>query len=157
MDYKKIFTLLLSIWSMIAFAQPQEVISFSGGVFENEYGSISFTMGECITSTYTAGNYILTQGFHQTKLTIVDIPLNKVSEYEISAFPNPVEENMTLKVDIPTGFNYVLYDMKGVLIERNQIISTETEIDFHNHAPSTYILRVYKSTEEVRTFKIIKQ
>ena len=85
MDHKRILTILLSCWSMFLFAQQQEVISSAGAAFENSTGSISFTMGECITSTLSTTSYILTQGFHQTKLTIVDIPLNKVHRNILSA------------------------------------------------------------------------
>lgn len=42
-----------------------EVISSAGDYYENVNGSLSWTLGEIATETYTAGNIILTQGFQQ--------------------------------------------------------------------------------------------
>ena len=158
MDHKKIFTILLSFWSIIAFAQPLEVISSAGNHFNNSSGSISFTIGECIISTANSATLILTQGFQQPILVFVDpTSINKALDFEISVFPNPVQEQVTLEVDVPHGLHYILFNINGVMIERNQLLSKETEIDFSQLDPSTYILKVFKSPEESRTFKIIKQ
>lgn len=42
-----------------------EVISSSGGYFENTNASLSWTLGETVTETFSGTNVILTQGFHQ--------------------------------------------------------------------------------------------
>lgn len=46
-------------------AQAQQVVASSGGLFEGENISLSFTVGEPVTETFTGGNVILTQGFQQ--------------------------------------------------------------------------------------------
>ena len=82
MDHKKIFTILLSFWSIIAFAQPLEVISSAGNHFNNSSGSISFTIGECIISTANSATLILTQGFQQPILVFVDpTSITQVGDY----------------------------------------------------------------------------
>jgi hypothetical protein len=157
MDHKKIFTLLLGFWSIIAVGQPLEVISSAGDYFDNGSGSISFTIGECLISTENSATLILTQGFQQPIVVVEPNSINKALDFNISVFPNPVQEHVILKVEVSNGLHYLLYDIKGALIERNQLHSAETEIDFSQLGPSTYILKIFKNTEAARTFKIIKK
>ena len=154
---KIILTIVFSIWSLTLIAQQQEVISSAGSFFENSSGSISFTIGECISSSLSSTSIILTQGFQQSKLNIVGIPNNKFLDYEIMAFPNPVKEFVTLKIEKPQGFTYKLYSMNGTIIENKIIVSTDSEINFNELPPSVYILRVFQNNEGVKSFKIIKR
>ena len=156
MDHRKFLTILLSFWSVIIIAQPQQVISTAGGAFENGSGSISFTIGECITSTLSSSATILTQGFHQPKLVIIDNQPIKLDDIDITAFPNPAKEFVILRIKEFRGFSYTLHDLTGRIIEKKEIFSSETEIDFKNLVPSAYILKVSNKNEDTRTFKIIK-
>jgi hypothetical protein len=141
---------------MILLAQPQQVISSAGSAFENSSGSISFTIGECITNTFSSSSMILTQGFHQPKLVIIDNLTDELFDIDIIAFPNPAKEFVILRIEEFQGFSYALYDLTGGVIEKNEIFSSETEIDFNILVPSTYVLKVINNREEIRTFKIIK-
>jgi hypothetical protein len=126
---------------MTLFAQQEEVISSSGGFFENNTGSISFILGECII----------------TKYLIIDFTDIKDLSINIAAYPNPVKEFITLKVENPRGFYYVLYDINGVILEQKEIVNKESEISFENLIPSVYVIKLFQGSTEIRTFKIIKQ
>ena len=155
MDKKKLLILLLSFLSIILFAQPQQVISSAGNMFEHSSGSISFTMGECITITCCSETNILTQGFQQSRLVIIDIGPPREQQIEISAFPNPANSYVILKTENYQGLTYTLYDLTGRIIEQNGLYRTETTIDFSSLVPSTYLLKV-NNQEELRIFKITK-
>ncbi len=43
----------------------QEIITASGDYYESSNASLSWTIGESMTETYTDGTTILTQGFQQ--------------------------------------------------------------------------------------------
>lgn len=64
---KALFFLLIFFIPFMIVAQSvsPEVISSAGDYYENSNGSLSWTLGEIATETYTAGNIILTQGFQQ--------------------------------------------------------------------------------------------
>ncbi len=64
---KKVFFLLIFIaFALIAInGKTQEVISTSGGYFENENISMSWTVGEPVIETFAGADVILTQGFQQ--------------------------------------------------------------------------------------------
>ncbi|MCF8366769.1 MAG: hypothetical protein K9H16_13355, partial [Bacteroidales bacterium] len=53
---------LLACFSQV---KAQQVIASSGGYFENENLSLSFTIGEPVIETFTGTDFILTQGFQQ--------------------------------------------------------------------------------------------
>ena len=67
----------------------QEVIS-SGGETQTATGyEICWTLGEPVIETYMPGTYILTQGFHQSRLTATPISEILYTEIELKVFPNP--------------------------------------------------------------------
>lgn len=157
MDRKKLFTLLLSLWCIGALAQPHEVVSASGASFNNSYGYIAYTIGECMTTTLVTSGNILTQGFLQTGLpkswpdAVENFP-----DFEMSVFPNPVNDLLTMQVEMLPGLQYTLHDVTGVMIERGLVLNERTEIDVSYLAPAIYILRVFDNNEKIRIFQIVK-
>jgi len=54
------------IFTLLPFkAKPQQVIATSGGYYEGNNISLSWTLGEPVVETFTSGNIVLTQGFQQ--------------------------------------------------------------------------------------------
>lgn len=155
---KKILCILFSMWSVFLFAQHHQVISTAGGTFENGSGSISFTVGEFMIATYipTVDGVILTQGFQQSRIDIVSIRDITIQDFEISVYPNPVNDFVIVNIEDPQGFSYTLFDMSGRTLQIGKILSTEYEIQFTDYAPSFYILKLYQDDVEVAAFKIIK-
>ena len=156
MKNKKIPILILCFCSIIIHAQQQEVISSSGSYMENNSGSIAMTIGECITKTHITDNSTITQGFHQTNLTVTLIKELTGLDFKITVLPNPVIWYVTLRVEKPQGLFYILYDMNSKILEQKKIENIETEIYFGNLAPSTYFIKVIGNNYEVISFKIVK-
>ena len=154
MNRKLLFSLLLSFCCLGAFSQAHELVSASGASFQNSSGYISYSIGELITTTLSSSSAVLTQGFHQTRLRTV--PVITQSAIQMSVFPNPVKDLLILQIGDPLGFDYLLYDIRGGLLERGQVLDERTEIDFSALAPAVYILRVTNHKEELRLFQIVK-
>jgi hypothetical protein len=156
----------LIILSCCGLCLAQQVISTAGDHYVNGTAQLSWTIGEPVISTFNNGSNILTQGMHHGLLLIDAIEEIELPGLEISAFPNPANEFVNLKVtNALTGqpdemckeLSFQLYDMNGKVIMQNQIVSTETLIKMYNYAPSTYFLKVSIDKKSVKTFKIIKQ
>ncbi|MEN8230769.1 MAG: T9SS type A sorting domain-containing protein [Bacteroidota bacterium] len=156
MDLRKLFALFFSFWCIIVFAQQQEVISPLGKSYNNNTGSISFTLGEFMNNTFSSPDLILTQGFHQSKIVVVGNQPLLHQGIEILAYPNPVKAYVILKIEKYQDFSYMLIDMTGKIIEKREVVSTETEINFNYLEPSLYVLKVLWKEEDVRSFKITK-
>ena len=64
----KILSILFFAATILCTAQSieRDVVASSGDYFEGTNISLSWTLGEIATETYSSGNIILTQGFQQT-------------------------------------------------------------------------------------------
>jgi len=136
----------------------QEVISSAGETQKISGYEISWTIGEPVIETISAGTIILTQGFHQSKLTITPATEFLFSDIELKVYPNPTNEFITIYINkIGDNLNYFLYDLAGKLLETKPIITTETKLLLQTRSSGTYILKVQRDEKEtLQTFKIIK-
>ena len=137
----------------------QEVIS-SGGETQSASGyEISWTIGEPMIETFTGGSNILTQGFHQSKLTVTSLTENLYLDIKLKVFPNPTNDFVLIQFnELIENSGYSLFNLTGKVLESKLITSTETRLDLRNYASGQYILKLTKnSTKPLQTFKIIKR
>jgi len=133
----------------------QEVISSQGESYSNSSGSIDFTVGEPVTFTGTDGSNSITQGFHQTNWSVVDI-IHHSPDFEASIYPNPTSELMHIKTSDFNNVHYTLYDSKGKLVIQNELAGALSAIQIAKLAPGKYSLTLYRQKELLKTFKLIK-
>ena len=136
----------------------QEVVSSNGDTQSAAGYEVSWTVGEAIISTMIGSTNTLTQGFHQTKITVTAVSDLLYPGVEIKVFPNPTQEFITIRFsEYIEDTRYVLYDLRGKLIENKLINSADTEIDLKKYASGQYILKLTnKSRQAIQTFQIIK-
>jgi hypothetical protein len=149
-----IFTILLAFK-----AEAQEVVSTSGEFSVAGSGSLSWTIGEAITETFSSGNITLTQGFQQSNLTITAIDEVAGLSFSITAFPNPATDNIYLMIDNKSlkNIGYQLFDTSGKLIVSAKIDEKESSISLNKFPPAVYLLKVTESDKPIKTFKVIKK
>ena len=135
----------------------QQVIATSGTYFENSSGSIAFTLGEPVIATLTEGDKILTQGLHQGEIGVIPDFILPDLDFEITAFPNPAYDRVTLMSERYDGLFYSLYTLQGDIILQGYLTSDHAEIDFTALKPSIYLLKVTEGNNTMKTFKIIKK
>lgn len=145
---------LISIVSINA----QEVISANGGTATAAGAQVSWTIGEPVTATVSDANNTLTQGFHQSKLTVTAINDIQIAGVEIKVYPNPTSDFVTVHfskvMEKPT---YMLFDLSGRLIQQKNIESTDAKIDMTSYAGGSYILKLNNGQKPLQSFKIIKR
>ena len=154
---KTIMLFLLLLCSCGLWAQ--HVVSTSGDTFSNSGGSISYTIGEGVAQTLTKGDKTITQGFHQTIVSIAVITALKELDFSISVFPNPTTDQVKLRVgkEELSGLQYQLFDINGKLISKKNLESNDTSVPFQYLPVGSYILQVLDGKLELKTFKIIKR
>ena len=137
----------------------QQVVATAGSTLGNANGSISYTIGEGVAQTLTKGGKTITQGFHQTTMSVTMVSELKDLDFSISVFPNPTSDELTLKLNKEnvSGLQYLLFDINGKLIFQKNLESNETEVPVHQLAIGFYIIKVQAGTKELKTFKIIKE
>lgn len=96
----------------------QEVVASDGDYFTGAQGSLSWTIGEAITETFSNGSGILTQGFQQ-KQDYLGLNTPPTSA-QIHVFPNPFIDELQLEIEGATQFIQVrLFDLRGRLVFEN--------------------------------------
>ena len=133
----------------------QEVVSSQGDSYTNSGGSLDFTIGEVVTFTGSNVENILTQGFHQTNWSFVNIE-NHVPSYEAIIYPNPAEDFLNIQASLYEDVSYVLYDEMGKLILQGRLLSEKTSLEVSQLATGRYSLILNNSKENLKTFNIIK-
>lgn len=137
----------------------------AGSHFASDEISLSWTLGETVTETFTAQNIILTQGFHQSEYIITEIEDIKTDVYTITAFPNPVTDVINLKLELNTGEPVVnhenliieLIDIQGKKIVTTNFKNTIEQINISTLSNNLYLLGIYSEKRElIKIFKVQK-
>jgi hypothetical protein len=140
--------------------KAQQVVSSGGGQGAGSGVRISWTIGEPVISTLRSGSLILTQGFHQTRLSLTAIEEIPVPGLKLSVFPNPTAEFINLKIEEGDFalFQYTLLDINGKSLKTNKLKEASTRVDMGKLAAGIYLLRISrKNGETIKTCRVVKQ
>jgi len=140
-------------------AQAQQATTATGGNASGSGGTVAYSAGQIVYTTNTGTTGSVAQGVQQPyEISIVLGIDNHSINLELSAYPNPTTDYLTLNVGKAefSTLNFQLYDISGKLIEAKKITSTTETIRMENLPSATYFLKVTNNNQEVKTFKIIK-
>ena len=136
------FLLSFQLSCYAQFIEPQ-VVASSGG---QDNAQLNWTIGEVMIETYSRQNDIVTQGFHQTRLTVVGLDESVNPDIALEVFPNPTSDRVIVQhKGSDKGFNYELINANGQVVLQDRILpkANRTEIDMTGVANATYFLRVF--------------
>lgn len=147
------------IFSVLAQSVSREVASSSGETYTNSSGSLSWTIGEPNSQTFSSSSNFITQGFHQTKLEITSVEEN-TERIKMKVYPNPTHEYLNLEFSGKhPDYSVNLYDFRGKLIKDVSVDNAVSNkiIDISAEAAGTYLLKVSaKNGKTMNTYKIQK-
>jgi hypothetical protein len=139
--------------------QAQEAVLPSGGDATGSGGSSSYSVGQVVYTTNTAGNGSVAQGVQQPyEISVIDAVASNVIDLDLVAFPNPTSNFLTLTVGDydQQKLTYELYDSAGKLLDSNRLTGSSTTIKMQELPTATYFLKVSDGKQTIKTFKIIK-
>jgi hypothetical protein len=155
----KLFALLL-LGLGLTRVHAQEALPASGGNASGSGGSVSYTIGQAVYTTFTGINGSVAQGVQQPYEISVVTGLGETGGINLicSAYPNPAKKSITLRIENcdTEKMTYQLYDVSGKLLENKKPDGIETRIDTDDLVIATYFLKVLRSNQVVKTFKVIK-
>jgi len=156
---KNILLIILFTISIISVGQTveREVISSNGNFYSNSAGQLSTTLGEIIISTVSSSTNTLTQGFHQTQITVTNIKDHQ-TDFEMNVYPNPTSNFITIKVkELKEKTSFSIYTVEGKMILSNSLTLLETKLNVVTFAKGNYFLKITQDKKIIKTYKIIKQ
>ena len=153
MKFLTVFSLVFLPFLGTSQSISPEVIASAGEHFDNGTVQLSWTLGEVMVDTYDNGTNILTQGFHQTELTVTSIERELV-DVEMNVYPNPTSEY--LNIDLGRNdkdINLQLYDMSGKLIHKDVINAYDTKyvLPMQSVASGKYLVQMQSEDGKVNT------
>ncbi len=144
----KLFLLIafdICCFNVTLFAQTvieRQSISSGGSSFEmaNESYMVSATIGQPATGSFANENYIVTAGFQQSGLTLVDI--FTAENAEISVFPNPGTDFVMIKSALQ-DYSVKIYDVRGVAVFSKTNTNGNFVVDVTGYKAGEYILQLF--------------
>jgi hypothetical protein len=161
---KTLLILSLGIF-LYAFSYAQSVaptvIASSGGYSEQPGVSLSWTLGEPVTETFTVPSNILTQGFQQSNYNIVAIEETPLPGFSINAYPNPTSDQICIDWKVPENSEMLieLYDLLGHKLVSKSLpgSASKVQLDMKNLAAATYVLSASTTDGKLKKkFNIVK-
>jgi len=158
MKHKKTITSVAFLLLGLGGLHAQETVTTAGSEATGTGGTASYTVGQVVyTTTATGTNGSVAQGVQQPYEISTTVGINEISiNLELSVYPNPTTDYLTLKVEKTEGLTFQLFDMQGKLIKSKTVNNTSTDISLAEQPTATYFLKVVKNNQLVKTFKIIK-
>jgi len=141
--------------------QGQQTIPATGGNASGSGGSVSYTIGQILSSSISGSNGTVVQGVQQPYEISVVTAIKNTEEINLKCFvyPNPTAGITKLVFESPDIENLRVrfFDINGMLLLDKKVESRETEISLENLSSSVYFLKVIKNNQEVKVFKIVKK
>lgn len=157
MKYNKTITSVAFVLLGLGGLHAQESPTAAGGEAVGTGGTASYSVGQTVYTTATGTNGSVVQGVQQPYEISTTVGINETTiNLELSVYPNPTTNYLTLKVDKTEGLTFQLYDLQGKVITSKKINIATTKVAMENLPTATYFLNVVKNNQLVKTFKIIK-
>jgi hypothetical protein len=152
--YFFIFIILFAIGSL----EAQQVISSAGASATGTGVQLSWTIGEPVIETFTGTSAKLTQGFHQSMLSVTAIDPTLFPELQVSVYPNPVSTQLRYKIsgERIQNLSYRLFNAEGKTILNKTVENPEELINMEIYTSGIYLLKFFREDDPLKTFKIVK-
>lgn len=159
MKFLTVLSIALLPVAVMAQSVEQNVIASAGEHFENGNVQLDWTLGEVMIDTYDNGTNILTQGFHQTELTVTAIE-ETLADISMNLYPNPTSEYLNIDLgNNDKDINLQLFDMTGKLIHQARINAYQNRYVLPMNAVATGKYLVQMQTEDGKmntTHQVVK-
>lgn len=153
--------LLAGAFSLKAQMLSPEVVASAGDYYANSAGQLSWTAGESMVETFTAGSNILTQGFQQPVNVFTTTVHHANTWAEIKAYPNPTYNVINLCFPKATQglVNAEISDVTGKVVYAEAINPKDglVKIDLSAFENGMYLLELSNSSGQDQTILRIQK
>lgn len=140
--------------------QAQKAPTSAGGDISGPGGSVSYSVGQVSYTSIIGSAGTIQQGVQQPHQITVETLVDEAAKLNLNivAYPNPTANFLMVRTENHDAqkISYQLIDMSGKLLRNGILTGEETSLPVENLAPAAYILRIFSSSDEIKTIKIIK-
>jgi len=156
---KTIHLLSVLLGCGMTYLQAQNGVVASGGQTNGSGGSVSYSIGQTNYILSNGSGGAINQGLQQVYSISTETGLEeKHIQLEAIVFPNPSSDFVMLSIentDLENLF-YTLLDQQGKCIAQRKINSKHTGITLLQITSGMYFLKISNNSQQLKTFKIIK-
>ena len=155
-------TLFIGALSIVVFhygkLYSQQTILASGNNASGIGGTSSASIGQIAFFSKGLNNEIV-EGVQQSYEIFTLSVDNPKAEYNISFYPNPVHDLFFIDFNDQSYVDskFQIFDFQGRIVMKGKLNDKKTVLSLQSLPISTYIIKIYKGTENVKTFKIVKK
>lgn len=158
---KSILIIILVFAGFTLYGQQisSDVIVSSGDNFTSSSGiSLSFSIGESVTETFSGSTVTLSQGFQQGYYEVIPLSINETIQVDMNVFPLPASDYITIELgEIGEKYFAEIYDINGRTVLSEELTSESTNLNLMNFSTGTYILVVTDNKKNtLKSMQIIK-
>lgn len=147
-----VFILLLS---MKSYSQGQLIIGSSGECQKNNSASLSWTLGEVVTTLGESRVSFLTQGFQQPNLVAAIVSGNIAEvKHAVGIYPNPFQSSFFIESDSPRILKIEIFNIIGSKVLTQTLSEQRNQINMDMFSNGVYILRI--SSADNALLKVLK-
>jgi hypothetical protein len=140
--------------------KAQQSVVATGGDITGSGGTVNYTIGQANYITASgSGITTITEGVQQPYQIVINTGIQETGiNLSCAVSPNPTTDYITLSVTngVTDNMSYSVFDMMGKLLTTSQIKGNQSTISMVDFADAVYLVRVYNSNKEVKSFKVIK-
>lgn len=133
------------------------LLSAAGLQFDAGNVSLEWSVGEEMVSNLSAGNYRLTQGFHQGGEMISQVLVQGEWSHLVSIFPNPAGHDLYLQKDGTEAFQLDIFDVLGQLVRSTTWKGNSMILDVQGWNAGIYLILMTDEHGAAASFKWLKQ
>lgn len=162
---KTLLAYLFVIFLSTPFVQGQDayqrVLASAGGTAIGSNGSLEWTLGEVVIGDLKSDTYVITQGFHQTRLSQLVLGTENLTIFNIQAsiYPNPTRDLLHITIDAEETNPKIieLIDVSGKRMLYRLESGNQIEINMVTLPHGIYFLQIIDESENlIGRFKVIK-
>ncbi|MBN2892154.1 MAG: T9SS type A sorting domain-containing protein [Bacteroidales bacterium] len=150
------FVLIICFPAMIF---SQQSLNTAGVDYQSSSGSVSIAVGQVFYSTNNSIDGTVSEGILQPyEIFVVTSIENQKMSLDCSVYPNPTTDLLILSFDNEDFLNHkaYLYNATGNIINIIDVKQNQSFISLENQPSGIYFLKITQNSNEVKTFKIIK-
>lgn len=154
-----IAALLLVTVPAISQTKQSDVVASAGGFVTTGNVSVSYTVGEPVTGTLSAGNVVLSQGFQQGYIE-VDDDIESALASDVRLYPNPVKSILYVEFGeaLDEECKVKCFDMSGrLMVDMQYEGDLRMSIDMSEYPQGSYFVKVLSADgNELVNSRVIK-